>query len=300
MSRLIPELRRALRVGAAAAFLTTACSPPQRSQEVDIGKAARAASKSVDAYAAAPQAAPPRSTKAPATSPTHPAAPAPSSSDGPDANQAVAVAQRYFTLIGQRQYRAAWALWDRQGAASGMSAEAFAASFAKYRSFRADVGAPSRIDAGAGQRYVTVPVAVTGTLQDGRSVAMEGPVTLHRSGNIDGATAAQRAWRLHDTALKPRPLATPSPSSSPSPAPTIPDQVTAHYRCADGTTFRATFDNVRDLASLVLPSGPVHLSSQRPASGIWYAGDGYDFRGKGDAATLKRPADAPLTCRAVR
>lgn len=128
----------------------------------------------------------------------------------PGADAAVQVLRDYFAAIGERRYGDAWRLWGGGGQASGMSQAAFTQSFAKYADYRAVVGTPGRIDAGAGQRYIQIPVRVTGKLRDGTPVAMAGPVTLHRSGDIDGATAEQRAWRISDSGLKPRPQTEPT------------------------------------------------------------------------------------------
>ncbi len=123
------------------------------------------------------------------------------------ADAAVAVLNDYFAAIGNGRYDAAYRLWNGEGQASGMSAQAFAASFARYADYRATIGTPGRIDAGAGQRYIRIPVRVAGRLRDGTPVSMAGPVTLHRTGDIDGATAEQRSWRISDSGLKPRPAA---------------------------------------------------------------------------------------------
>ncbi len=128
----------------------------------------------------------------------------------PSADDAVQVLRSYFAAIGDRRYGDAWRLWGGSGQASGMTQAAFAQSFAKYAEYRATIGTPGRIDAGAGQRYIQIPVQVTGRLKDGTPVSLAGPVTLHRTGNIDGATAEQRAWRLSDSGLKPRPASEPT------------------------------------------------------------------------------------------
>ncbi len=127
----------------------------------------------------------------------------------PGAAEAVGVLRDYFAAIGDRRYDDAWRLWQGSGQASGMSQAAFAKSFARYAEYRATIGTPGRIDAGAGQRYIQIPVRVTGKLTDGTPVSMTGPVTLHRTGDIDGATAEQRAWRISDSGLKPRPQTEP-------------------------------------------------------------------------------------------
>lgn len=123
----------------------------------------------------------------------------------PDSAQGAAdVVQRYYAFLEARDYAQAWALWSDGGKASGMSAEAFAASFAKYGEYHANIGAPGDIDAGAGQRYVTVPVVVYGKLKDGRAFNMKGDVTLHRT-EVEGATEAQRRWHIRSADIKPRP-----------------------------------------------------------------------------------------------
>jgi membrane-bound inhibitor of C-type lysozyme len=202
---------------------------------------------------------------------------------GPDDARTVVVG--YFDAISAGRYDRAYALWEP--GAAGMDAGAFAASFAKYRSYEADIGVPGRVDAGAGQRYVRVPVRVTATMRDnGEEVTLIGPITLHRTAAIDGATAAQRSWRIRETALKPRPAAMPS-------------EATANYSCEDGPDFTARFDNDADTATIALTGEEaVVLAGQRPASGIWYAADGWELRGKGDEAMLTRPGEAPVDCTA--
>lgn len=116
----------------------------------------------------------------------------------PDSAQGAAnVVQTYYALIESRRYDQAWALWSDGGKASGGDAEAFASRFAPYSEYHANIGAPGAIEAGAGQRYVTVPVQVYGRLKaSGRPFHQLGEATLHRSGDIDGATAEQRQWHI--------------------------------------------------------------------------------------------------------
>lgn len=122
----------------------------------------------------------------------------------PDSGEAAAaVVRRYYALIGRKRYGDAYDLWEP--AAVGMSRAAFVASFAKFADYRAEVGAPGRVDAGAGQRYVTVPARAYGTLTAGGPFKLVGTLTLHRTADIDGATAAQRSWRIRSSDMKPRP-----------------------------------------------------------------------------------------------
>ncbi|WP_230635533.1 hypothetical protein [Sphingomonas sp. Leaf4] len=142
---------------------------------------------------------PPAETPGPAPVPDLPVQP----EAGADA--AVTVLRDYFAALSGGRYAEAYRLWNGRGEAAGMTRQAFADSFAKYAEYRATIGTPGRIDAGAGQRYIDIPVRVTGRLRDGTPVVLEGPVTLHRTGDIDGATAEQRSWRISASALKPRP-----------------------------------------------------------------------------------------------
>lgn len=116
----------------------------------------------------------------------------------PDSAQGAAnVVQSYYALIETGRYADAWALWSDGGKASGGDAQAFARRFAPFAEYHATIGAPGDIEAGAGQRYVTVPVQVYGrTRADGKPFYQLGEVTLHRTGDIDGATAEQRQWRI--------------------------------------------------------------------------------------------------------
>ncbi|MHA6718238.1 hypothetical protein ACX40Y_02185 [Sphingomonas sp. RS6] len=113
------------------------------------------------------------------------------------AQGAANIVQTYYALIEQGRYRDAWALWSDDGKASGTDAAGFAASFGDYSEYHANVGAPGQIEAGAGQRYVSVPVQVYGRLKaDGKPFNRLGEVTLHRAGDIDGASEEQRQWRI--------------------------------------------------------------------------------------------------------
>jgi hypothetical protein len=129
----------------------------------------------------------------------------PAAAAEPGADEAVATLKSYFAALSNRRYGDAYRLWGNGGQASEMTEQAFADSFAKYSDYRATIGTPGRIDAGAGQRYIEIAVRVTGRMRDGTPFALEGPVTLHRTGDIDGATAEQRSWRLSASGLKPRP-----------------------------------------------------------------------------------------------
>ena len=188
---------------------------------VDINAAAVQAQGSVDAYAANAAAEAPTPTLVPASSASPLVPPAPGTPGGlPDDRTPVAegpfssdsaqgaadVVQRYYALIGEGKYRQAWGLWDDGGKASGATVRIFEARFAGYSEYHANIGAPGAVDAGAGQRYVTVPVQVYARLKQGGAAEYQiGSVTLHRTADIDGATAAQKSWHIRSIDLKPAP-----------------------------------------------------------------------------------------------
>lgn len=254
-------------------LLVTACADPVVNQTANDALAVAGTATDIDTFAA-------ENMESPANL-TVPAVTVPPPEAGPDDARTVVVG--YFDALAAGRYDQAYAQWEP--GAAGMDGKAFAASFAKYSSYKAEIGLPGRVDAGAGQRYVQVPVRVAATMREGgEEVTMIGPVTLHRTGMIDGATAAQRSWRIRDTALKPRPAAAPSGAA-------------AVYSCDDALGFAVAFDNDANTAIVTMGERkPVTLAGQRPASGIWYAGEGWELRGKGDAVTLTRPGAPPAEC----
>ncbi|OWK28831.1 membrane-bound lysozyme-inhibitor of c-type lysozyme [Sphingomonas dokdonensis] len=302
-----------LGLGALAGLLCPACAPRKPADEVNIADAARTARDTIGNYeqsgadnaAATGEQFPATMKEAPApavpSADSTPIAPTgsppttengagePAAKESEGAEAAAQVLRTYHRLIAQRRFDDAWALWDRSGQASGMSRNSFAASFAKYRTYTASVGQPGRIEAGAGQRYVTIPVTVTGTLRGGDPFGLTGSMVLHRAGPIDGATAEQRSWRIYQSDLQPKL----SPGSAA-------DQITTRFACDDNTTFRARFDNRANDVVLDLPNGRVRLAGQPVASGMHYAGAGYDLRGKGRTVTLTRRGTADVQCREAK
>ena len=126
----------------------------------------------------------------------------------PDSAEAAAdVLETYYALIAARQYRQAWLLWGHGGKDSGMTVDEFAASFANHASYDAEIGAPGSVDAGMSQRWVEIPVTITGKLKDGSAFKLEGPVILHHiAREMDGVSEAEKSWHIRYTSgLKPAP-----------------------------------------------------------------------------------------------
>ena len=132
--------------------------------------------------------------------------------DAASAQGAGQVLQSYFALIEAGRHAEAWRLWSDGGRASGMSEAQFAASFAPYAEYHANIGAPGRIEGAAGSAYVEVPVQVYGRLGSGAPFNRRGTMTLRRVNDVPGATPEQLLWRIHRSAI-------PAVAEAPAPAP---------------------------------------------------------------------------------
>ncbi|WP_197054235.1 MliC family protein [Sphingomonas sp. 37zxx] len=230
----------------------------------------------------------------------HPVTPAQTMAEEPGPAVAAVVVRRYFDRIAAGRADAAWELWDEDGDASGMSQRDFTQGFKQYAAYRATIGTPGPMEADAGGRHVTIPVEISGAMRDGTPFAMAGSVTLHRTGVIDGATAAQRQWRISNTDMQPRPDLL--PTGAEAPAATLADAnavITARYACTDGSSFVASFDHVASALTLRRGGRTLGTLARQPTgSGIHYAGGGIALRGKGDAATITFADRPPLECTA--
>ena len=121
------------------------------------------------------------------------------------AQGAANVVQIYYALLGEHRYDDAWKLWTQNGQGSGMSAEAFGASFAQYESYNANIGAPGPIEGAAGSLFVSVPVVIYGRRTSGEEVHELGEATLRRVNDVPGSTPEQRQWHLFRIDTKPSP-----------------------------------------------------------------------------------------------
>ncbi len=126
--------------------------------------------------------------------------------DPGSAEAALSVLRQYRALIAQKRFAEAWAYWGHDGTDSGMTAAQFAASFDKYASYDFTLGQPGEIDAGMMQRWITIPVTVTGKLKDTSTFRLEGPMTLHHiAQDMTDVAPEQKLWRIRESGLKPRP-----------------------------------------------------------------------------------------------
>jgi membrane-bound inhibitor of C-type lysozyme len=169
----------------------------------------------------------------------------------------------------------------------------FAASFDKYAAYNAQVGAPGAVDAGAGQRFVPVPVQINAKLKTGALVSMTGSVTLHRT-VVDGASQEQKSWRIRTADIRPR------PAPAATPLPPLDNRSTARYKCIDGSRLTAAFDPDNARVTITRAGKPLVLKQERVVSGIRYVGGGVSFAGKGESMTFSRPGLPPLPCSPIR
>ena len=132
----------------------------------------------------------------------NPSAPSPAGSAiEPAPGDEVKLVRDYYAAINARDYASAYRLWSENGAASHQTAQQFANGFADTTQVRVQVGDPGDEDAGAGQRYIEIPVTVTATHADGSQHRYIGSYVLHRT-VVDGASAEQRAWRINSAKLR--------------------------------------------------------------------------------------------------
>jgi hypothetical protein len=115
------------------------------------------------------------------------------------AQRAANLVQTYFALIEEGRHGDARRLWGD----ADISEAAFAAAFASYRDYHAEIGAPGQIEGAAGSLYVEVPVTVYGHYSGGGALRERGSITLRRVNNVPGATAAQLRWHIMRSTVPP-------------------------------------------------------------------------------------------------
>lgn len=55
-----------------------------------------------------------------------------------------------------------------------------------------------------------------------------------------------------------------------------------------GKTMEMSFNNTKDIVTVVFEGNSIEMKSQKPASGIWYFNDHYELRGKGSEVELSK------------
>ncbi len=110
---------------------------------------------------------------------------------------AAQVVERYVAAVERKDYAAAQAQWGKGSPESALSPAAFAAQFARFSEYHANIGGPSNPEGTAGSLYVTVPLQIYA-----REAATGKPwyalrsVILRRVNDVPGATDAERDWHI--------------------------------------------------------------------------------------------------------
>lgn len=115
----------------------------------------------------------------------------------PTPEDARQVLRDYYAALNARDVAAAQAAWVDGNAARAARTDADGgASIVELL-----LGEPRAIEGTAGSVHVEVPVTVTSRRADGSSQRQAGRYTLRRS-QVDGASAAERAWRIEAVDLR--------------------------------------------------------------------------------------------------
>ena len=114
---------------------------------------------------------------------------------GPGPDAAVAVLRDYYAAINARDFTRAHAAWRGNPQAPAQ----FAQGFADIAGVSVEIGPPGPVGAGAGQRYIDLPVRLEITRTDGRMERQSGSYTLQRS-VVDGGDPQ---WKIARTSLGP-------------------------------------------------------------------------------------------------
>ena len=166
-----------------------------------------------------------------------------------------------------------------------------------YRSF--DFAKRAEQDPVDDGRTSRATLTVTGGERRGGTLFFRNGATVYRiraDGDPASGPGALEVFRVGQR-LQSEPLLAYTLGATPG---SPPPRVSAVFACEDGSSVSVLFDNVADRAELSFADGrTATLAGQRPASGMWYAGGGYELRGKGDDVTITT-ADGARRCRARR
>jgi len=110
---------------------------------------------------------------------------------------AVQVVRDYYAAISQRNYRAAYALWDGR-----QSYGRFRRGYAQTRFARVTFLRPGRPEGAAGSIFVELPVRVDAVLRSGARQHFAGSYLLRRVNDVPGSSAAQRRWHIESAHLR--------------------------------------------------------------------------------------------------
>ena len=97
------------------------------------------------------------------------------------------VLQSYLALVESGRFAEANALWSKGVERLDLTG---------YREIHGSIGAPGKVEGGAGSLYVEIPVQLYGRLKDGKQFSSRGTMTLRRVNDVPGSTEEQRRWHI--------------------------------------------------------------------------------------------------------
>ena len=122
---------------------------------------------------------------------------------GDDLAAAAQLIRLYYARIGAKDYVGAWHFWWDDGAASGVSEDAFASGFAKTSQTSVTILGRGATEGAAGSIYATIPVRVDALLASGERQQFEGSYVLRRVDDVPGSSTRERRWHIYSASLKP-------------------------------------------------------------------------------------------------
>ncbi len=114
--------------------------------------------------------------------------------------QAVLPLRHYYAAINQKNYAAAFAVWEKREdgkAVNGQSFAAFAGGFSDTAYVNLEIGEPGEIEGAAGSNFVEIPVVISAMSTAGQQQKFAGSYTM-RSSNM----AEDRSWHIYSAKVK--------------------------------------------------------------------------------------------------
>ena len=97
------------------------------------------------------------------------------------------VLQSYFALVESGRFAEADKLWSKGVERLDLTG---------YREVHGNIGAPGKVEGGAGSLYVEITVQLYGRLKDGEEFSSRGMMILRRVNDVPGSTEEQRRWHI--------------------------------------------------------------------------------------------------------
>ncbi len=114
--------------------------------------------------------------------------------------QAIQPLRHYYAAINQKDYAAAFAVWEKGEdgkAVNGQSFATFVGGFSDTAYVNLAIGEPGEIEGAAGSSFVEIPVVISATSTDGEIRKFAGSYTM-RSPNLAG----DASWHIHSAKVK--------------------------------------------------------------------------------------------------